>query len=152
MALSEKQIDYSNQNLDVLRNLYVISYVVGFRELLNGMPWPWSSLNVIPSLLVATVLTLLAMRMFWAVRNIRHFVSKISKISHWSANVAGSVIMLFHVPILMSHSFVYYLLCKSYTSMFTVSGDLAAEYDIEPFFYTYIRSAGRKFALAHGMR
>jgi hypothetical protein len=121
----------TDENLKVLRTIYAVLFVVGFREamvglnlsdgLTKGLTLPWAVSSV--------ALVLVAVRMFWGVSNIRRYV--VEALAQYFSDKEGNTsvdrdtafhevvgrwktlrIMAVDVPILLSHSFLFYLLCK----------------------------------------
>jgi len=129
--LTQERIQNSNDNLAVLRVVYGVSFGLGFWQLGQGLPWPLDSLAVVPPILVAVMLTLLSIRFYWAIGNIRSYIGNkkgqdITKI--------GRLIMTFHVPILMLHSFSFYVLCRLYTHMYDEKAEFAFDASIAELF------------------
>jgi hypothetical protein len=122
---AEKNVD---ENLKVLRTIYAVLYVVGFREVLTNIDFGKGVLHALPLtfLVSSSALVLIAIRMFWSVGNIRRHTSYLferyvaehqrSDAAALSKNVfrgwPGVIIMLFDVPTLLIQSFLFYMLCK----------------------------------------
>jgi hypothetical protein len=123
--LVEKNVD---ENLKVLRTIYAVLYVVGFREVLTAIDLKGGILNGLPLAFLASAVALvaLAIRMFWGVGNIRRHTGEMLvryEALHPGQGFAsaskgifkgpqGFLIMVFDVPVLLTHSFLFYLLCK----------------------------------------
>jgi len=117
-----KNID---ESLKVLRTIYAVLYVVGFREVLSSIDLSQGILHaLIRAFLPGSVLVLIAVRMFWAVGNIRRYADQVEKTylntyprdesvrRHIFEGRTGVYIMIFDVPVLLLHSFAFFLLCK----------------------------------------
>src|SRR6266849_7147920 len=72
----EKNVD---ENLKVLRTIYAVLFVVGFREVLTAIDLSNGIFNALPLafLFSAVALVALATRMFWGVGNIRRHTGEI---------------------------------------------------------------------------
>lgn len=118
--ITKERIANANENLAVLRVVYGVSFGLGFWQLGQGLPWPWNSFWVVPPLLVAAMLTLLSIRFYWAMGNIRRYIKNKK---HEDIHPIGRIIMMFHVPILMLHSFTFFILCRLYGDMYDDNQD-----------------------------
>jgi hypothetical protein len=129
----KKAEDNVDENLKVLRTIYAVLYVVGFREVLINIDFGHGILAALPPAFLGSAIALvfLAIRMFWGVGNIRrdvgHLFSKYS-VEHQTTDPEsisrdvfggwpGIRIMLVDVPALLMHSFLFYILCKLQPAM-----------------------------------
>ncbi|MDR4493370.1 MAG: hypothetical protein R3B74_02900 [Nitrospirales bacterium] len=137
----EEQIKNNlDENLKVLRIIYATSFLLGMRELLLGFNVKEISLENFSwphfiYLCGATVLLLLAIRLFWGVGNIRRFL--VEKIDDYFSKFKGSQtpeqfpiesekgieskvltaevwvrVMGLDLPLMLSQSFIFFLLCE----------------------------------------
>lgn len=118
MGESEKNTRTNiDKNLDLLRTLYAISYILGYRILGEKFPIEFADYSRGDYFFVtaSVALMFLSMRLFWGVNNIRRHLHEVIKF-----NAEGRITnlwrvretMLVHVPILLAHSFIFYLLCR----------------------------------------
>ena len=121
------------ENFKILRVIYGISYLAGFRELLLGFERIHHFVPLVTYLIGCGVLLLLAMRLFWGLGNIRRYLSEKIPINISSAlddngefldkskkaehigltKFQWCRVMIVDIPILLIHSFIFYLLCNS---------------------------------------
>jgi hypothetical protein len=127
------------ENLKVLRTIYAVVYAVGFREFLSSITFPHGIIPVLVKMILpGTALLLVAVRMFWCVRNIRGYMrfvlAEYRKEPTSDPAIEGEeimrggrglFIMLVDVPTLLMHSFLFFLLCKLMPLIFS------SDYDIQ---------------------
>ena len=111
-----------NSNLDLLRLIYVISYTLGYLRIAEIFPYDissWSKQDVIVRF-TAVVLFLLSVRFYWAVGNLRRYLmQKLNKANGTDKDTLKDdlkgpfrLMMFMHVPALMAHSFIFFVLCR----------------------------------------
>ncbi|AOE48905.1 hypothetical protein [Kangiella sediminilitoris] len=115
------------ENFKVLRFIYAVSFVIGYRELLIHFR-PGVSVSI-EFIVGAVILLFLAIRFLWGVGNIRRFVLELiprnlDKKVDDNGNLRGHLehvgitrfqwmrIMAFDVPILLCHSFLFFFLAQ----------------------------------------
>jgi hypothetical protein len=107
-------------NLKVLRLIYVVSYTLGYARLSLLFPhdldtWPPQSAALI--IFAAVVLFVLSVRFYWAVGTLRRYMlEKLRRAEHTKLKETLKWpfrrMMFIHVPVLMAHSFMFFLLCR----------------------------------------
>jgi hypothetical protein len=118
-----------DQNLDLLRNIYGISYVLGYRELANVFPLDFENYGWREIVFVVTsvALVLLSIRFFWGVGVIRRYVQSSIEFTQESLENSRAVdsrpirkVMSLYVPILLMHSFIFFILCRTSSELLSI--------------------------------
>lgn len=124
--------DNLKENLSILRTIYAISLVFGYEKIANFLletKFDWSIVYIMV-FLCAVAMVLFSVRIFWAVGNIRRYAHEKIKIEHKKLlkdpgegnfiaidliddNTSRKVMMI-HVPILLFHSFLFFILSDFY--------------------------------------
>ncbi len=137
-----------NANLDVLRVIYIASYLLGHVYLADafGQNLSFFTPNHLMLMLWCIVLFSLSVRFFWAIGNIRRFMRNKFELardngdySRESMKCTLRSMVLLHTPILMAHSFTFLVLCKLLKSIVeqTVGGKPTGEVSYDSFVYLY---------------
>jgi hypothetical protein len=113
------------ENLIVLRLIYVVSYTMAYSQISNIFPYKFNVRSTSDGVLLfaSVVLFFLSVRFYWAVGNIKRHLSETIDAVHeneWTTELklANALkwplrgMMLFHVPVLMAHSFIVFLLSR----------------------------------------
>jgi hypothetical protein len=118
-------------NLVVLRLIYVVSYTMAYYQISNIFPYKFSVRSISDNVLLifaSVVLFFLSVRFYWAVGNIkRHLFETIDAVgeTEWTnkLKLANALkwplrgMLFFHVPVLMAHSFMVFLLSRHLVDM-----------------------------------
>lgn len=105
-------------DLSLMQTVYGVAFVFGFQKLAESIytllhawfsPQPGNSLFITAELILLLTLSLLGVRFFWAVGNIRRFLLEAE---HPPGSHVRLLVMSVNVPILMIHAYLFYLLCR----------------------------------------
>jgi len=128
-----------DRSLTLIRTLYGIALVLGFQEIVRSIYSLFfeNTMYISPSRKIllsclTLVLSMLGLRFFWAVGNIRRFFLRRTVSLDPPSRTP---LVVFHFPVLFSHAVLFFLLCKLFSAF---SASLSFDRYALPFIAVYV--------------